>query len=85
MTAVVVTKEASVESARYLLWLPCTPMEKIEPRCERMFSEWKISHSDIVRNAMVMPSGLSTISHFPASMKCPTKYAARVSSVTKRP
>ena len=52
------------------------PIVKRLPRCERMFRLWKISAMDMVRNAMVVPSGLrpfAGISHTPDSMKWPMK------------
>ena len=52
------------------------PIVKILPRCERMFRLWKISAMDMVRNAIVVPSGLrpfAGISHTPDSMKWPMK------------
>ena len=58
---------------------------KILPRCERILNEWNISAIDMVRNAIVMPSGLSAISHTPLSMKWPMKYDASVSAETKSP
>ena len=50
-----------------------------------MLNEWKISHIDIVRNAIVIPSLLATMCHWPVSMYSPIKYAAITSSVVTAP
>ena len=47
-----------------------------------IFNEWNISAMERVKKAMVIPSGLSAISHRPDSMRCPIKYAAKVSKAT---
>ena len=56
-----------------------------EPRCERILNEWKISHIDMVKNAIVIPSLLSGMLwniHLPVSRNSPVKNAIRVRTVT---
>ena len=50
-----------------------------------MLNEWKISHIDIVRNAIVIPSLLATMCHCPVSINSPMKYAAITSMVVTAP
>ena len=65
MTAVVSSSESAIAPQSMTLWLcSCST----DPRCERMLKEWKISAMDMVRNAIVMPSGLLTNAHWPDSI-----------------
>ena len=58
-TAVVKSSDAAIARYSALLWLPERSILTDEPRCERILNEWKISHMDIVKNAIVIPSALS--------------------------
>ena len=68
MTVEVRTRDASIDTQSHLLWLFIV---NIEPLLDLILNEWKISTSDIVRKAIVIPSGLSTegISNTPDSKK----------------
>ena len=81
-TTVVSSNEPTAAPMSMIVWPGSL---KMLPRCERMLNEWNIYAMDIVRNAIVMPSGLSAISHTPLSMKWPMKYDVSVSAETKSP
>ena len=88
ITAVVSTSDAAIAPKRNLLWLPPMLIAMTEPLCERILNEWKISHIDIVKNAMVIPCSQSAIFvkiHLPVSNHSPMKNAARVRTVTTMP
>ena len=70
MTAEVSAKASSSEPQSQPF---CFFIVNTERSRERILKAWKSSTSESVKNAMVMPSGLSVIPHFPASIKCPTK------------
>ena len=82
MTAVVARSDSAMAPHRNQFWFFRV---NTDPFWERMLKEWKISAMDMVRKAMVVPSGLFTISQTPLSIKCPMKYAAITMTVTKIP
>ena len=82
MTAVVEIRLIKAEPHRNLL---CPGSVKMLAFWLRMLKLWHISVMLRVRKAMVIPSGLLAISHTPASIKWPMKYAAKVSTVTTTP
>ena len=53
----------------------CPCRQNTELRCERRLKEWKISHMDIVRNAMVIPCSDTPegSEKTPVSKKLPTQ------------
>ena len=69
-TANVAASEPSAASHKVTF---CFFMVNKLPLCERMFKLWKISASDIVKNAIVVPCELSVICQLPVSIKCPIK------------
>ena len=70
MTTVVRSSAAMPEPHSHLFCLESVNMDCL---LDLMLNEWKISHIDIVRNAIVIPSLLATMCHCPVSMNSPMK------------
>ena len=70
ITAVVSARATIADPHSHLL---AFDIAKIDPLLDLILNEWKISHIDIVRNAIVIPSLLATICHCPVSKNSPVK------------